>query len=165
MKHFLLAGLVLLVVVGSAFGFKFYQQSQIPTAPVLVRIPNSAYKYQLCTQAYAFAFAGQSNPYKADYSFKDPFSNIQDTITPHLLEYNPQTHSVHFKVDVVIGQRKAYHLDIQPVYALDGIAVLLPDQQNRLQESTEPQFILSSLDQGKLAVLDYTCPEYWVWHL
>jgi len=41
---------------------------------------------------------------------------------------------------------------------------MLPDKQNQLQLSNVPQFIISSLNGGGLlAVLDFTCPDQWVW--
>ncbi len=162
-KRLSLLALVVLAVAASVFLLRFYEQNTTPKDPVLLRTPNSAYKYQLCSQAYAFAFASASNPFKTNYSFTDPFRKLQDTIVPHLLDYNSATETAHFRIDVLMGQMPPFHLDIRQVHELDGISVLLPDKQNQLQRSTEPQFIISALEDGKLAVLDYTCPAYWVW--
>ena len=129
----------------------------------LIRIPNSAYKYHLCTEAMAFAHALPSNPYKTDYTFQDPFRQTNDTIIPHLLDYNSQTQTVSFSVEIIIAQVATFHEVISQVHELDGISVILPDRQSHLYHTEIPQFILSSLNQGQPTVLDYTCPEQWVW--
>ena len=131
----------------------------------LVRTPDSAFKYNLCTEAFAFAHASSDNPFKTDYTFRDPFRADSDTIIPHLLDYNPLTRTVNFNVDIIVSHVAVFHASIGLVHELDGISVLLPDKQNRLQSSSIPQFIVASLGQGRLAVLDYTCPDQWVWRL
>jgi hypothetical protein len=129
----------------------------------LARTPNSAYKYNLCTQAYAYAFAGPDNPFKTDYTFPDPFRHANDTIIPRLMGTDTRDDTVSFTVKIVVSQVAVYDETIAHVHELDGISILLPDAQDHLQRSGVPQFIVSSLNPGRLAVLDYTCPDQWVW--
>jgi hypothetical protein len=163
---FILIGTISLTVV--LFALHQYMV-MFPVLPAphsgLVRTPNSAFKYNLCTEAYAFAHASPDNPYKTDYTFRDPFRADSDTIIPHLLDYNPLTQTVNFGVDIIISHVATFHASIALVHELDGISVLVPDKQNRLQSSSVPQFIVSSFGLGRIAVLDYTCPNQWVWKL
>src|SRR5579875_2803271 len=64
-----------------------------PAHSGLTRTANSAFKYNLCTEAYAFAYASPDNPFKTDYTFRDPFRADSDTIIPYLLDYDPLTQS------------------------------------------------------------------------
>ncbi|GAC1421992.1 MAG: hypothetical protein PVS3B3_02930 [Ktedonobacteraceae bacterium] len=166
MKRWLLPVVVLGIVLAS--GFVFWQPIQhvlFPTSPHsgLLRTPNSAYKYDLCTEAYAFAHATPSNPYKTEYSFVDPFRHSNDSITPHLMDFDAPTGTVNFTVDVVVNRVATFHESISHVHELDGISVVLPDKENHSQHSGVPQFIVSSLGTGTIAVLDFTCPNQWVW--
>jgi hypothetical protein len=129
----------------------------------LARTPNSAYKYNLCTQAYAYAFASPDNPFKTDYTFPDPFRHANDTIIPRLMGTDMRDDTVSFTVKIVVSQVAVYNETIGHVHELDGISILLPNAQDHLQRSGVPQFIVSSLNPGRLAVLDYTCPDQWVW--
>jgi len=129
----------------------------------LIRVPHSAYKYNLCSEAFAFAHATPDNPYKTDFSFLDPFRNVKDTIVPHLLDYDAQSKSVSFVIDVLINQVASFRINIDHIQETDGISVALPDRQNRLNHSAVPLFIVSSVGVGRLAVLDFTCAEQWVW--
>ncbi len=167
MKRLLLCVVLLGIVLAS--GFVFWQPIQrvlFPTAPHsgLLRTPNSAYKYDLCVEAFAFAHADASNPYKTEYDFTDPFRHLNDSITPHLMDFDPATGTVNFTVDVVVNQVATFHEAISHVHELDGISVLLPDKENHSQHSGVPQFIVSSLGgTGQVAVLDFTCPNQWIW--
>ncbi len=166
MKRWILLTLVVLVVAASLFVLRL-RLTASPSVPHagLARTPNSAYKYDLCTQAYAYAFATPNNPYKTDYTFRDPFRKANDTIIPRLLGYDGRDHTVTFSVKIIINQVATFNELISHVSELDGISILLPDLQNHLQRSGVPQFIISSLGNGRIAVLDYTCPEQWVWKL
>ncbi len=166
MKRWIL--LILATAVVATGFFALYgpvQNLLFPTPPRvgLMRTPNSAYKYDLCTEAYAFARAASNNPYKTDYSFLDPFRKVEDTIVPRLMSYDAQTKTVSFDVDISVNHVANFHESISQVHELDGISVMLPDAQNHLQHSGIPQFIISSLGTGTIAVLDYTCPNQWVW--
>jgi hypothetical protein len=167
MKRWMLFILVGIVSMSVAL-FALHQYLTIfPATPVpqsgIVRTPRSAFKYQLCTEAYAFAHATPDNPYKTDYSFRDPFRKGDDTITPRLLDYDPKTQSVNFSIDIIINNVATFHTIISPVHEQDGISVLIPDLQNHLQSSSVPQLIITSFGKGRIAVLDYTCPDQWVW--
>ena len=166
MKRFLFLALAVVVVCASGL-FVFLRVDQ-PVLPApqsgLLRIPLSAYKYQLCTEAFAYAYATPDNPYKTDYEFQDPFRHTTDTITPYLQGYDATSKSVTFQVDVIIGHVSTFHLSISHVHELDGIAVVLPDLHNHSLHSTVPQFIISDFGNGSIAVLDYTCPQQWVWN-
>ena len=165
MKRWVLLALV--VIVGAAaFLVVRITLAPHPQRPQyhLARTPDSAYKYNLCTEAFAFAFASASNPYKTDYTFADPFRNSNDTVIPSLQGLNQADHTVSFSVQIIIGQVATFTESISHVRALDGISILLPDKQDRLQGSSVPQFIVSYLaPNGSAAVLDYTCPAQWVW--
>jgi hypothetical protein len=163
---------VLVVLIGvvsiSIILFALHQYLPMFAAPPtprsgLMRTPDSAYKYSLCTEAYAFAHASPDNPFKTDFTFRDPFRKDNDTIIPHLLDYDARTRTVNFTVDIIIDGVATFHSSIALVHELDGLSVLLPDQHNRLQYSTVPQIIISSLGTGRVAVLDYTCSNQWVW--
>ncbi len=166
MRRLLLPIIVIGVVFASGFVFwKPIQHVLFPTSPHsgLLRTPNSAYKYDLCTEAFAFSHATASNPYKTIYSFVDPFRHSNDSITPRLMDFDASTGTVNFTVDVVVNQVATFHESISHVHELDGISVLLPDKENRTQRSGVPQFIVSSLGTGRIAILDFTCPNQWVW--
>ena len=146
MKRLLLSFVILGVVLASGFVFwKPIQHVLFPTSPHsgLLRTPNSAYKYDLCVEAYAFAHADSSNPYKTEYSFTDPFRHLNDSITPHLMDFDASSGTVNFTVDVVVDQVATFHESISHVHELDGISVLLPDKENHSQHSGVPQFIVS----------------------
>jgi len=130
----------------------------------LARTPHSAYKYDLCTEAYAFAHAQPSNPFKTNYSFHDPFRNANDTIIPRLMDADQSDNTVSFRVIIIVSQVATYTESISHVAVLDGISIILPDKSGNLQRANEPQFIVSFLDNGdKTAVLDYTCAREWHW--
>src|SRR5205807_9008684 len=79
--------------------------------------------------------------------------------------FDKQGVTVSFSVKIIIDQVATYNETIAKVHGDDGISVFIPDSQNRLQHSSVPQFIISYLppDGGSVAVLDYTCPNQWVW--
>lgn len=130
----------------------------------LARTPDSAYKYDLCTEAYAFAHAQPSNPFKTNYSFHDPFRSANDTIIPRLMDADQSDNTVSFSVTIIVSQVATYTESISHVTVLDGISIILPDKYGHLQRASEPQFIVSYLDNGdKTAVLDYTCSQEWHW--
>ncbi len=167
MKRWMLITLVSIASVTIAF-FALHQYLTIFAAPPvpqsgLMRTPDSAFKYRLCTEAYAFAHASPDNPYKTNFTFRDPFRKDNDTIVPHLLDYDPRTQTVDFNVDIIIDGVATFHSTISLVHELDGLSVLLPDLHGHLQYSTVPQVIVSSLGTGRIAVLDYTCSDQWVW--
>ena len=156
-----------LVVVGASL-FVLHARLSPSTTIVLShlgRVPNSAYKYHLCTESFAFVLATPDNPYKTDYTFRDPFRQANDTIIPRYLGFDKQGVTVSFSVKIIIDQVATYNETIARVHGLDGISVYIPDTQNRLQRSSVPQFIISYLppNGGRVAVLDYTCPNQWVW--
>lgn len=167
MKRFIFITLAVVVVFASSL-LVFLRLSQPELPPPhsgLLRVPLSAYKYQLCAEAYAFAYASPNNPYKTDYEFSDPFRHTTDTITPHLLGYDATSKSVTFQIDVIIGHVATFHLSINHVQELDGIAVVLPDLHNHSLHSAVPQFIISHVGNGSIVVLDYTCPQQWIWNV
>ncbi len=75
MKKWLLLSLVLIVVVVSILVIRGRLDTPKPVVygSLLVRVPNSAYKYSLCSEAFSFAKAPADNPYKTDFTFHDPF--------------------------------------------------------------------------------------------
>ena len=167
MKRWMLLAIIVVVAMAAflALHISFTAHSPAPQYH-LARTPNSAYKYDLCTEAFAFAFAGASNPYKTDYTFPDPFRNTSDTIIPILQNLDKHDGTVSFSVQIIVGQVATFNDSISHVRALDGISILLPDQQHHLQRSRVPQFIISYLNEnGSAAVLDYTCPQQWVWKI
>ena len=164
MKRWALLVLMLIVVAASLF----IVRQRLTVSPVpfnhLSRTPSSAYKYNLCTEAFAYAHAGSGNPYKTDYTFHDPFRNANDTIIPLLLDLDQREHSVSFNVKIIVGQLGTFSDSISHVSVLDGISVMLPNQQGQLQRPSIPQFIVSSLNgNGRIAILDFTCSEQWQW--
>jgi hypothetical protein len=160
-----------LVLVVAAAGFFIVHAHLSVSSPAarshLGRVPNSAYKYHLCTEAFAFDLATPDNPYKTDFTFRDPFRTASDTIIPRYLGYDQRGDTVSFSVKMIFSQVATYNETISHVHALDGISVYIPDAQNRLQRSSVPQFIVSYLPTGagRVAVLDYTCPAQWTWVL
>jgi hypothetical protein len=164
MRRWAFLALLLIVIVASFFILR--QRLTTPNVSLqhLVVTTNSAYKYNLCTEAFAFAHAGADNPYKTDYSFHDPFRNADDTIVPQLLDLDQREQTVSFNVKIIVGQLGTFSDSISHVSVLDGISVLLPDQQGKLQRPSIPQIIVSSLNgNGGVAVLDFTCSEQWKW--
>jgi hypothetical protein len=142
------------------------QRITVPPKPIyhLARTPDSAYKYDLCTEVIAFAHATPDNPYKTDFTFQDPFRNAKDTIIPLLWDQNLSDKTVSFKVKIIVGQLDTVTEFISHVAVLDGISIMLPDIQGQLQKTSIPQFIVSSLEQnGTVAILDFTCAEQWKW--
>ncbi|WP_376795868.1 hypothetical protein [Thermogemmatispora sp.] len=140
-------------------------QRRLPPPHVqLVRSPNSAYKYHLCAEAYAYLRATPDNPYKTDFSFHDPFRDAQDTIIPHLVAIDASDHSLSFSITVILRQLATFEAQISHIHELDGISIQLPDRQNQLQGSSVPQFVVVAVaGPGIVAVLDYTCPQQWHW--
>jgi hypothetical protein len=164
MRRWAFLALILLVLVVSLLLVR--QRFVASNAPLnyLVRTPNSAYKYNLCTEAFAYSHAGANNPYKTDFTFNDPFRNTNDTIIPLLWDWNVHDQTASFDVKIIVGQLDTITESISNVSALDGISILLPDQQGHLQQPSIPQFIVSSISiNGTLAVLDFTCAEQWMW--
>jgi len=167
MKRWILLALMVIVAVA---GFLALRMNLFPHSQGsqyhLARTPDSAYKYNLCSEAFAFAFTNASNPYKTDYTFTDPFRNSNDTIIPTLQDMNLSDHTVSFSVQIIIGQVATFTESIAHVRALDGISIFLPDKQDHLQRTSVPQFIISYLaPNASAAVLDYTCPTQWVWKI
>lgn len=165
MKRWFLAALVGIVVVASLLLIHLRLTAVSSLAlPHLARTPNSAFKYDLCTEAYAWAFATPDNPYKTDYTFQDPFRKASDTIIPRLLNLDKRDNTVSFSVQIMVSQVTNFNISISHVRELDGISVLLPDTHNHLQRSSIPQFIISFLSAGGgMAIIDFTCPNEWVW--
>jgi len=166
MRRWLLLLLVMVVVAASFFVLRARLNTSTPVVRLhLGRVPNSAYKYHLCTESFAFIMATPDNPYKTDYTFQDPFRRANDTIIPRYLGFDKQGVTVSFSVKIIIDQVATYNETIARVHGDDGISIFIPDSQNRLQHSSVPQFIISYLppDGGSVAVLDYTCPNQWVW--
>jgi hypothetical protein len=164
MRRWALLALIFIVLAASLFIVR--QRLSVSPSPLnhITRIPNSAYKYHLCIEAFAYAHAEPGNPYKTDYTFHDPFRNANDTIVPLLWDLDQSDQTVSFTIQIIVGQLGTYTDSISHVSALDGISVMLPDQQGHLQRSSIPQFIVSSLGgNGRLAILDFTCPEEWQW--
>lgn len=143
-----------------------HQRSTVPSASInhLTRTPYSAYKYNLCTEAIAYSHATPDNPFKTDFTFQDPFRNATDTIVPLLWDQNLHDQTVSFKVKIIVGQFATFTETISHVSVLDGISVMLPDQDGQLKRPSIPQFIVSSLESNEtVAVLDFTCTEQWKW--
>jgi hypothetical protein len=164
MRRWAFLALLLIILVASLFIVRQRLTSSNVPLQHLVITTNSAYKYNLCTEAFAFAHAGTDNPYKTDYTFHDPFRNANDTIIPVLLDMDQREQSVSFNVKIIVGQLGTFSDSISHVSVLDGISVLLPNQQGQLQRPSIPQFIVSSLNgNGGVAVLDFTCSEQWKW--
>lgn len=165
MRLLLLPLLIIVVVIASllVLRLRMASPSQVPRT-YLARTPDSAYKYDLCTEAFAYANASPDEPHKTDYTFPDPFRKADDTIIPNLMNWNPSDNTVSFQVIIMVGQVNTFTETIAHVRVLDGISVMLPDKHNQLQRANEPQFIVSSLTTGgELAILDFTCPQQWQW--
>src|SRR5436309_2732028 len=124
MKRWILLALIAIVAVAAflALRISLTASSSRPQYH-LARTPNSAYKYHLCTEAYAFAFAKASNPYKTDYTFLDPFRDTNDTITPGLRNLDQHDDTVSFSVQIMIGQVATFNELISHVHVLDGISI------------------------------------------
>ncbi|TMC44159.1 MAG: hypothetical protein E6I59_18295 [Chloroflexi bacterium] len=166
MKKWFLLSLVLMVVVVSILVIRGRLDTPKPVVygSLLVRVPNSAYKYSLCSEAFSFAKAPADNPYKTDFTFHDPFRKAMDTIIPRFLGYDNQSQIVSFSVKIIIDQVATFDQTISHIQGTDGISILIPNTENQLQHSSVPQFIISlSEHRGNLAVLDYTCPDQWIW--
>jgi hypothetical protein len=171
MKRWLLPVLALAIIAASILVVRWrLTPSGSPLPGVrshLLRVPNSAYKYHLCGEAFAFKLAAPDNPYKTDETFSDPFRHIDDTIIPRFLGYEAGSDTVSFSVKLIFNHVATYNETILHVHRLDGISILIPDGQNKLQHASVPQFIISDLPltgpAGEIAVIDYTCPEQWVW--
>ena len=166
MKRWILLFLALIVVAASIM--IIHAHLPTPTSTIaqshLLRVPNSAFKYHLCSEAYAYTRAASDNPYKTDYSFQDPFRHVDDTIIPYYLGLNARSKSGSFSVKIILPQVATFNETIANIHGHDGIAILLPDAQNQLQRSPVPQLIITLPGGGtSVAVLDYTCPEQWVW--
>lgn len=164
MKRWLFVVLGVIVVCMGVFALlrAFAPPRSVPQASLLL-VPHSLYKYELCIEAFAFAHARPDNPYKTDVTFRDPFRKVEDTIVPHLLDYDSLSKSVTFQVDLVIPGVATFHLPISHVQEADGISVILPDGENRLHQSAVPLFVVSAFGKGHVAVLDFTCQEQWEW--
>jgi hypothetical protein len=167
-KRWILVALVLIVIAASLVVVRL--RLAVPSSVSIVmrnhlaRTANSAFKYNLCVEAFAFAHAPADDPFKTDYTFHDPFRKADDTIIPMLMDLNPHDNTVSFSVKIIVGQVDTFTDSIAHVSVQDGISVMLPDKQNHLQRSSVPQFIVSSLNSGgSLAVLDFTCSEQWRW--
>ncbi|HYX48535.1 MAG TPA: hypothetical protein VE843_02245 [Ktedonobacteraceae bacterium] len=164
MRRWVFYALLVIFLTISVFFLK--QRITVPPKPIyhLARTPHSAYKYNLCTEATAYAHATPDNPYKTDFTFQDPFRNAKDTIIPLLWDQNLSDQTVSFKVKIIVGQLDTFTELISHVAVLDGISILLPDQQGQWEKSSIPQFIVSSLERnGTIAILDFTCSEQWKW--
>jgi hypothetical protein len=164
----MLALLVVMVVAASLLVLRLRLNASPRVSHVilshLTRTPNSAYKYDLCVEAFAFAHAQPSNPFKTNYSFHDPFRNASDTVIPLLMDQDQHDNTVSFTVTIIVSEVATYTESISHVAVLDGISVMLPDKDGHLQRASEPQFIVSYLDNGgSTAVLDYTCSQEWHW--
>jgi hypothetical protein len=174
MKRWVFSAFILVVVLGAAVtGGILIHNHQVAASFVpsmrshLFRTPNSAYRYQLCEEAYAYDLPNtKNNPYKTDDTFPDPFRHTNDTIVPSFLGFDWRDNAFSFSVKIEIGQVATYTETIKNIQRLDGISIILPDTHNKSQRSSVPQFIVSSI-QGTsgsyMAILDYTCPNQWVW--
>jgi hypothetical protein len=163
MRRWVFFALLLIVLTASILLVK---QRTVPANPIyhLSRTPYSAYKYNLCTEAIAYSHPAPDNPYKTDFTFQDPFRNAKDTIIPLLWNQDFSDQTVSFKVKIIVGHLDTFTELISHVAVLDGISIMLPDQQGRLQKPGIPQFIVSSLERnGTIAIIDFTCAEQWKW--
>jgi hypothetical protein len=106
MKRWAIGALIVIVLATSLLIVRQRLTPSYSTLNLLARTPNSAYKYNLCTEAFAYAHAGSNNPYKTDYTFHDPFRNANDTIIPLLLDMNQRDQTISFgsgqKEDAVV---------------------------------------------------------------
>ena len=163
MRRWVFFALLVIVLTASIVLIK---QRTVPAKPIhhLALTPDSAYKYNLCTEAIAYSHPAPDNPYKTDFTFQDPFRNAKDTIIPLLWDQNLSDQTVSFKITIIVGQLDTFTESISHVAVLDGISIMLPDQQGRLQRPSIPQFIVSSLERnGTIAIIDFTCAEQWKW--
>lgn len=164
MRRMAMLAFILIILAASFFILRQRLTLSNTSFNHLTRTPNSAYKYNLCTEAFAYSHAGADNPYKTDFTFQDPFRNAKDTIIPLLWNQNLSDQTVSFNVKIIVGQLDTFTDSISHVSALDGISIMLPDQQGHLQRPSIPQFIVSSLNSnGTLAILDFTCAVQWKW--
>ncbi len=167
MRRWGLLALVIIVLAASLLIVRL--RLAPPSSPVsyLALTPHSAdNKYNLCVEAFAHAHALPDDPYKTDYSFQDPFRNASDTIIPALMDLDRHDNTVSFNVQIILGQLDTFTETISHVSVLDGISLILPDKQDHLQRSSVPQFIVSSVSKdGRVAVLDFTCPDQWKWSI
>ena len=164
MRRLVLFALLLIFLAASLFIIR--QRMTVSNSPInhLARTPYSAYKYNLCTEAIAFSHPAPDNPYKTDFTFQDPFRKSKDTIIPLLWDQNLSDKTVSFQVEVIVGQLDTFTESISHVAVLDGISIMLPDQNGQLKRPSIPQFIVSSLARnGTVAILDFTCAEQWKW--
>ncbi len=80
------------------------------------------------------------------------------------MDQDQHDNTVSFTVTIIVSEVATYTESISHVAVLDGISVMLPDKNGHLQRASEPQFIVSYLDNGgRTAVLDYTCSQEWHW--
>ena len=164
MRRWVLLALLLIFLAAALFIVR--QKITASNSPInhLARTPHSAYKYNLCTEVIAYSHAEPGNPYKTDFTFQDPFRKVNDTIIPLLWDQNLNDQTVSFTVKIIVGQLDTFTESISHVSVLDGISIMLPDQQGQLQRPSIPQFIVSSLERnGTVAILDFTCAEQWKW--
>jgi hypothetical protein len=163
MKRWVFFALLLIFLTASIVLIK---QRTVLTQPIhhLSHTPYSAYKYNLCTEAIAYSHAAPDNPYKTDFTFRDPFRKANDTIIPLLWDQNLSDQTVSFKVKIIVGQLDTFTESISHIAVLDGISIMLPDQQGQLQKPSIPQFIIFSLERnGTIAIIDFTCADQWKW--
>jgi hypothetical protein len=174
MKRRVLSALIILVVIGAALTGGILIRTHLNSASSvsipashLFRTPHSAYRYQLCEEAYAYEMPNAAeSPYKTDDTFPDPFRQSSDTIVPSFLGFDWRVNAISFNVKIEIGQVATYTETIKNIQRLDGISIMLPDTHNRLQRSSVPQFIVSDIEGSSgqyMAILDYTCPYQWRW--
>jgi len=163
MRRWVFIALLVIVLTASVLLIK---QRSVPANPIrhLARIPDSAYRYNLCTEAIAYSRPFPDNPYKTNFTFQDPFRKAKDTIIPLLWDQNLHDQTVSFRVKIIVGQLDTFTESISNVAVLDGISIMLPDLQGQLQKPSIPQFIVSSLERnGTIAIIDFTCAEQWKW--
>lgn len=166
MKRWAFLSLALVLVAASIAINEIHARFAPAAKSHLMRVPNSAFKYDLCTEAFAYMLVSPDNPYKTDYTFHDPFRHADDTIIPRYLGLDKQGvgGSVSFSVQIIVNQVATFNETIHNIHGRDGISILLPDTQNHLQHSSIPQIIITLPGvSDNVAVLDYTCPEQWVW--
>ncbi len=142
MKRIICVTLAVVILCTSALlvFLRFYQPPLPPPHSGLLRVPLSAYKYDLCAEAFAYAYASSDNPFKTDYDFPDPFRHTTDTIIPHLLGCDPASRTVTFSIDAIVGHLATFHISINHIHELDGIEIVLPDAHNRAIYTSIPQF-------------------------
>ena len=135
-----------------------------PVKPSLFRTPNSAYKYHLCSESYAFIIAPLDNPYGTDFTFPDPFRKANDKVITQFAGYDRDDTGATFHMKVIMDTLATFDLAISHVQGLDGISIQIPDTHNHLQRPSVPQLIIIMMSRGQnVIVLDYTCPDQWVW--